>query len=158
MTNIFSLNQADYAIIDNRMKPFLAGWSAIEQYKGVEVKFPGTWNSSIHAYKYFEVIKKPGDPNYKPSEEENEIGLCLWAGWKQNDNKAASDDEIDIRLFIVGRNVLSESTKVSAEIHKLAGAPIKLYYKNKLVTDFTKSGWIKTQVDKVWIDDMRKFL
>ncbi len=158
MTRIFSLKQSDYANIDNRLKPFLTGWSAVEYYKGTEVKFPGTWNSSIHAYKYFEEIKKPGDSNYKPTEEENEIGLCLWAGWKQDDKNTASDDEIDIRLFIREKDVLSGSTKVSAEIHKLAGAPIKLFYKNKMVTDFMSEGWIKSPVDKVWKDDMRKYL
>jgi len=176
---IFSLNPNDYANIDARLIPFLQGWTAEEEYKNQKVYFPGTWNSSIHPYKYFEEIKKSGDANYNPSEEENEIGLCLWAGWKQDDNTAASDDEIDIRLFIFGKDVLSGQNKVSAEIHKLAGAKIILFYNGKLVTDFTKSvtekkletvgfGWWKTtkeitttktvEESKIWIDDITKFL
>lgn len=166
MTRIFSLDEIDYDSIDKRLKPFLKGWYAVQQYKGQKVEFPGTWNSSIHPYKYFEEIKKPGDANYDAAEAENEIGLCLWAGWKQDDNKGASDDEIDIRLFIMGLDVRSGKNKVSAEIHKLAGADISLYYNNKLVTDFTQSErkqvfwWhttVKVEKPKIWIDDMTEF-
>lgn len=77
MTRIFSLKETDYDSIDKRLKPFLKGWYAVQYYKGQKVEFPGTWNSSIHPYKYFEEIKKEGDPNYDPAEAENEIGLCL---------------------------------------------------------------------------------
>lgn len=176
---IFSLDPDDYSKIDDRLIPFLNGWTAEENYKNKKVLFPGTWNSSIHPYKYFEEIKKPGDPNYDSREEENEIGLCLWAGWKQDDNKAASDDEIDIRLFILGKDVLSGKNKISAEIHKMAGAEISLSYNGKHITNFTKNvqipveksvkvGWweskkivYETQIveeSKIWIEDMVKFL
>lgn len=176
---IFSLDPDDYGKIDDRLIPFLQGWTAKEEYKNKIVCFPGTWNSSIHAYKYFEEIKKSGDSNYDPKEAENEIGLCLWAGWKQDDNRAASDDEIDIRLFILGKDVLSGKNKVSAEIHKLAGAKISLFYNGKLVTDFTKTitetkmesagfGWWITkkpvtntktiEKPKIWVEDMTKYL
>lgn len=93
--------------------------------------------------------------------------MCLWAGWKQDDNKAASDDEIDIRLFIMGLDVRSGKNKVSAEIHKLAGADISLFYNNKLVTDFTQTEkkqvfWrnitVKVEKPKIWIDNMTLFL
>jgi len=77
MVSKFSLDENDYNNIDPRMKPFLKGWKVIQNYKGQKVTIPGTWDSGIFPVKYFEVIKKPGDPNYPGNDDENEIGLTL---------------------------------------------------------------------------------
>jgi len=157
-SSIFSLKLSDYQNIDVRFKPFLNGWYAEEVYKGTIVKFPGTWNSKIFPYRYFEVFKKPGDPNYNLSESENEKCLCMWAGWKEDNDSGAYDDELDIRLWITGKDVLNTTKKkVSAEIFKTGGAPITLKFKDKLVIKF-KGGFLNPNLDKVWIDDMTSFL
>lgn len=160
MVAIFSLKRSDYQNIDGRLKPFLTGWRAVETYKGKKVEFPGTWNSEIFPYRYFEVIKEPGSPNYDPSETENEKCLCLWAGWKEANDSGAYDDELDIRLWIRGKDVLNTTkNKVSAEIFKTAGAPISLYFKNKLITNFTKKQLFgASESTKTWIEDITKFL
>ena len=158
MPSIFSLKLADYQNIDVRLKPFLNDWYAVETYNGQRVEFPGTWDSKIFPYRYFEVVKKPGDPNYNPSESENEKCLCMWAGWKEANDSGAYDDELDIRLWMRGKDVLDTTKKkVSAEIFKTAGAPITLKFKNKLVTEF-KGSFLNPNLDKIWIDDMTKFL
>lgn len=143
---VFSLQESDYESIDTRLKPFIKGWQVIEQYKGRTVYIPPDWKSSVFPYRYFEVVKTPSDDNYSPDESENEICLCLWAGWK------GYDDEVDIRLWIRGKAVLDKSqSKVSAEIFKTSGAPMKLYYNGKLITDFRS--FICTK-DKIWIDSL----
>ena len=143
--SIFSLDWPDYSQIDTRLDPFKADWSMVEYYKGKEVNIPGDWNSSFHPAKFFQVIKKPGDPNY--SEAENEIGLTIWGGWK------GYDHEVEINLFIRGKDVLSGKKHVSAEILKCGGAQMKVFHKGALITDFTETDWwIKKKVDKVWVD------
>lgn len=137
--------QADIDRIDPRIKKHLDGWQLYETYKGQNVKIPSDWNSEVFPYKYCEVYKDANSPN--PGEEENEIQLYLSCGWR------GYDDEVVIVLMIVGKNVLDGTNKVSAEIHKMSGAPMKLYKNNKLITDFTKqSFWRKEQLDKVWIE------
>ena len=77
--------------------------------------------------------------------------MSLWAGW------AGYDHEVEINLFIMGKDVLSKSKKVSAEILKTGGAKMSLMWNKKLVTNFEKQEWFYTiAVDKVWIDDMNK--
>jgi len=164
----FSLDINYYADIDSRLQPFLKDWKVNEFYKEKTVTIPGTWNAEIFPVKYFEVIKELGESNYDPSGAENEIGLTLWAGWKEYDNSGAYDHEIEINLFIIGKDVTDEKDyKISAEIIKAGGADMKVFFKEKLVTDFTiqqqKKVWwmieiIKSNVDKVWIHDMRNFL
>lgn len=164
----FSLNVKDYDDIDSRLYQFLKDWKVIQQYKNQTVTMPGTWNSEIFPVKYFEVIKKPGDPNYDPNETENEIGLTLWAGWKEYDNSGAYDHEVEINLFILGKDVNDQKNfKISAEILKAGGAEMKVFFKNSLVTDFTKNQlkkvwWTiettKSEVDKIWIADMTSYL
>lgn len=148
---IFSLNPADYDKIDQRFDKYLKGWKLVEYYKGDMVVIPDDWKSDIFPYRYFEVVKKPGDVNFRPDEQENEKCLCLWAGWK------GYDDECDIRLWIRGKNVLDTTkTKVSAEIFKTGGAPMKLFFNDILVTNFTKRlSWFGLcAIDKFWIDDL----
>ena len=159
-SSIFSLKLSDYQNIDERFKPFLNGWYAEEVYNRKIVKFPGTGKSKIFPYRYFEVIKEPGDENYNPDEPEsdNEKCLCLWAGWKEENDSGAYDDEVDIRLWIRKKAVLDTTKKkVSAEIFKTAGSPITLKFKNKLVTNF-KGGFLNPNLDKVWIEDMNRYL
>ena len=84
MPSIFSLDVNDYQNIDSRLKPFLSGWKVEEIYKGKTINIPATWNSSVFPVKYFKVIKTDTDPN--AGEDENEIGLTLWEGWKEDDN------------------------------------------------------------------------
>ena len=137
--------QADLDRIDPRIKKHLEGWKLVEQYKGKTVNVPPDWNSEVFPYKYCEVYKSPTDPN--PGEEENEIQLYLSFGWR------GYDDEVIIVLMIVGKNVLDGTNKVSAEIHKMSGADMKLYKNNKLITDFTKQNmWWKEPLDKVWVE------
>ena len=147
--SIFSLDKSDYANIDPRLKPYLHEWYAIQKYKGQTVKFysdtKGTWGAEIFPYRYFEVIKQPKDENYKPGGEEDEIVLCLWAGWP------GYDDEIDIRLHIRGSDVKSKVNKVSAEILNTGGAPITLYRQGKKICEFNRGWW---QKDKVWIEKL----
>lgn len=89
--------------------------------------------TQIFPFRYFEVVKKPSDHNYREDESENEKCLCLWAGWR------GYDDECEIILWIRGKAAQDTTQKkVSAEIFKTGGAPIKLFYKGKLVTDFKK--------------------
>ncbi len=150
--SIFSLEESKYrGIIDRRIEHFMHGWQLVEEYKGQVVDIPGDWDSSIHPVKYFEVIKEEGDVNN--SEDENEISLTLWAGWK------GYDHEVEINLFIRGRAVNKTTIyHVSAEILKAGGAKMKLYWNDKLVTNFTKKGWFSDlEVDKVWIDNMYVF-
>jgi len=148
-THIFSTQDEDYSTIDDRLKPYLKGWVAVQKYKGKTVEFfsdrLGTWGAEIFPYRYFKVIKEPNSPNYKPNGEEDEIVLCLWAGWRNY------DDEIDIRLHIRGANVESGVNKVSAEILNTGGAPITLFFRGRKIAEFNKSWFGK---DKIWIDKL----
>ena len=146
--SILSVNESDYSGIDSRLKPFLKGWKIAEIYKGQTVNLPPDWNSAIFPFRYYEVIKNPGDFNYNADESENEICLSLWAGWK------GYDDECEINLWITGKAVLDKTqTKISAEIYKTSGADMKLFYNNKLVTNF--KSWLY-KLDKVWTEDISK--
>lgn len=132
--------------IDKRIKPFLTGWKVIQNYKGKRVEIPNQWNSSEDVVKYFQVVKTKNDPNN--AEEENEIGATIWLGW------TGYDHEVEINLFIVGKDVLSGANKVSAEIIKTGGAFMDLYHNGNWITNFTKRNWWGnyTNEDKVWIN------
>lgn len=131
--------------VDYRMKPFLSGWKVIQQYKGQRVEIPNQWNSSEDIVKYFQVIKTENDPNN--SEDENEIGATIWLGW------TGYDHEVEINLFISGKDVKSGANKVYAEILKTGGAFMTLYHNGNKVTDFTKRHWwIVENKDKVWVE------
>ena len=149
---IFSLKWDDYLDqIDERLLPYTEGWELIETYKGKTVKIPPDWDSGFFPDRYFQVIKRPGDPN--SDESENEISLRVEGGWR------GYDSEVIINLFITGKDVLSGRPKVSAEILKAGGAPMVLKFHKNPVTDFTQKSWFSTiPKDKVWIDDMRGFL
>lgn len=128
-------------------------WQLIEKYNGQDVVIPGHQGSDVELVKYFQVVKKPGDPFYNENQEDNEIGLTIWFGWP------GYDHECEVNLFIRGKDVLGSRNVVAAEILKTGGAPMKLYYKGKLVTDFTKNTWVSKQnIDKVWIPNLYKFL
>ncbi len=127
----------DYRRIDSRFLPYLDDWLVVEEYKGKTVRIPGTWNSSISPFNYYEVIKLAGDPNSR--EEENEKELSLACGWKNN--TGLFDREVQINLRIEGKNVLNGSSKVSAEIIKCGGASMKVYFNNKLITNFSSKAW-----------------
>lgn len=140
--------------VDERMKSFLTGWQLKTIYEGTSVDIPGHSNSSFDPVKYFQVVKKPGEPFYREDQRDNEIGLTLWAHWP------GYDHECEVNLFIQGKGVLDKKNfKISAEILKTGGAEMKLYHNNKLVTDFKEKRWTGTIVkDKVWIPDMKQFL
>ena len=126
----------DYRRIDSRFLPYLDDWYIVEDYKGSQVKIPGTWNSSIAPFNYYEVIKMAGDPN--SSEEENEKEISLACGWKNN--TGLFDREVQINLRIEGKDVLNGG-KVRAEIIKCGGASMRVFFNNKLVTNFTSKVW-----------------
>jgi len=137
--------QMDLDKIDPRLQGYINGWQLVEEYKGKTVRIPSDWNSEIYPYKYFEVYKTSNDPN--AGESENEIQLYLAGGWR------GYDDEVVIVVMILGYDVLGEDDKISAEIYKFGGAPMKLYHNNKLITDFKKQTyWWKEPQDKVWIE------
>ena len=151
--SIFSLNWEDYLDqIDPRLLHYTDGWKLIEFYKGQTVEIPPTWNSGFFPDRYFQVIKRPNDPN--ADESENEISLRIEGGWK------GYDSEVIINLFIIGKNVKSDKNHVSAEILKAGGADMVLKFRGRTVTDFVKQEywWKKHKIDKVWIDDMKEFL
>lgn len=168
MVSKFSLDVEEYQDIDPRLKLFLKGWKVIQNYKNQKVTIPGTWNSEIFPVKYFEVIKNPNDANYPGDESENEIGLTLWAGWKEKDNSGCYDHEVEINLFILGKDVKNKSHyKIGAEILKAGGADMTVFYDGKKVTDFTKTEYrkvwwntekIQITADKIWISNMKKYV
>lgn len=138
--------------IDTRLLPFLDGWLLREVYHNDIVEIPGHPGSSFDPIKYFQVVKKPGEPFYSESERDNEIGLTLWAHWK------GYDHECEVNLFVAGKDVLSGRNKVSAEILKTGGAKMELYWNNDLITTFQQRVWFDTKtLDKVWIDDITIF-
>ena len=140
--------------IDDRLRPFLRDWQLKTIYEGTTVDIPGHSNSSFDPVKYFQVIKKPGEPFYRQDQRDNEIGLTMWAHWP------GYDHECEVNLFITGKGVLdSGEYQIGAEILKAGGATMKLYYKDKLVTDFTERNWFGlTPKDKIWVPDMKLFL
>lgn len=150
---IFSLDWPDYTgKIDQRLLPFADKWKLIEYYKGHKVRIPPDWDSGFFPDRYFQVIKKPDDPN--SDESENEVSLRIEGGWK------GYDSEVIINLFISGKDVLSDSTKVSAEILKTGGADMILLFNNRQVTNFRKKIplWHVQNLSKIWVDDMSIFL
>lgn len=140
--------------IDERIKPFLKDWQLKTIYEGTSVDIPGHSNSRFDPIKYFQVIKKPGEPFYREDQRDNEISVTLWAHWP------GYDHECEVNLFIQGKGVMDKNNyKISAEILKTGGANMKLYFKNKLVTDFKEKAWFSSIAkDKIWIDDMKLFL
>ncbi len=140
--------------VDDRIKPFLKNWQLKTIYEGTTVDIPGHSNSSFDPVKYFQVVKKPGEPFYREDERDNEIGLTLWAHWP------GYDHECEVNLFVTGKGVLDDNNyRINAEILKTGGATMKLYFKNKLMTDFTQKSWFgSVPKDKVWINDMKPFL
>lgn len=130
---VFPYTKRDKSKIDPRLLPYLDGWKLVEQYKGKDIIIPPTWDSKFTVVKYFEVYKEANDVN--PGEEENEIGLRIEGGWWPYDT------EVIIEMRIAGYDVLDEVNKVSAEIYKAGGAPMKLYHDGKLITDFKERRW-----------------
>ena len=129
---------ADYNKVDNRFMPYVDGWKVRQRNKGKTVEIPGTWNAEIFPFNYYEVIKIKGDPNF--SEDENEKELSLACGWRGKD-EGMFDREVQINLRIAGRDVLSNSCRVRAEIIKMGGAPMEVFFNGNFITDF---------YDKVW--------
>ncbi len=128
----------DYRRIDPRFLPYLDDWKVVQNYKGKIVTIPGTWNAEIWTYNYYEVIKVLGDPNFK--EEENEKELSLACGWRGLGGMY--DREVQINLRIEGKQVNDlVDCRIRAEIIKMGGAPMKVYFNNKLITDFYDHFW-----------------
>ena len=119
--------------IDPRIRMAMEAWHVAEDYRGGIVRIPGTWNSEIYPYKYFEIYKIPGGNN--PGESENEIQLYLSCGWR------GTDDEVVIVLKLAGTEVLDGTNNVHAEIYKFGSAKMKVFRHNKLVTNFTRRWW-----------------
>ena len=135
-------------MIDTRFLPFIKNWKIEETYKNKKVAIP-----DINPFNYYEVLDKPG-------QIENEKQLSLWCGWTGNSQQGDYDAEVIINLRIEGQNVLNlNANKVSAEIIRSGGAPMKVYFNNKFVTDFT-SPFLLTRVPNGYqtIDDMNIYL
>ena len=151
--NKTKIPNSDY--MDLRMIQFLEmhSWKLVQKYKNETVVIPGHPGSDVELVKYFQVVKKPGEPFYSENQEDNEIGLTLWFGWP------GYDHEVEVNLFIRGKDVTGSRNVVSAEILKCGGAPMSVSYRGKVLTDFKKNTWVGRQnVDKVWIPDLHKFL
>ena len=147
--SIYPFTSNDKVRIDDRLRQFTYGWFLHTIYEGESVDIPGHTNSDFSVVKYFEVVKKPGDPFYRTDERDNEIGMTLWAWWP------GYDHEVEINLFIRGKDVLSGKNKVSAEILKCGGAEMELYHNNAHITNFTKKDWFSLKPsDKIWISEM----
>lgn len=121
-------------LIDSRFLPFMKDWTIEETYKNQNVVIP-----DINPFNYYEVLDKPG-------ETENEKQLSLWCGWTGNSPSGDYDAEVIINLRIDGKNALNQNVKkVSAEILRSGGAPMKVNFNNKLVTDFTQMVTVPVQ-------------
>ena len=146
----------DYNKIDRRFYPYLDDWKVVEYYKGRHVTIPGTWNAEIFVCNYYEVIKIATDPN--SNEDENEKEVTLACGWRDKLD-GMFDREVQINLRISGRDVLSNSCRVSAEIMKCGGAPMEVFFDNQLITDFhDKVWWSKNPNGYQTISDMQDYL
>jgi hypothetical protein len=135
---------ADFAQMDPRIRKAVEGWKVVTKpRKGLTVMIPGTWNSEIYPYKYFEIYKKDTDPN--PGEEENEIQCYLSCGWR------GTDDEVLIILLLLGKSVLDRSAPVVAEIYKCTAADVKVFRDRKIITDFKEKflWFFKRKINKV---------
>lgn len=144
---IYPITNESELLYDERLIPFVKGWSATTKYKEQEVKIPGTWNSDFIVDRYFKVVKSPDSPN--SGESENEICLVLMGGWHPY------DVEVIIQLFIRGTDVSDGTNKVSAEIIKTSGNDMTLFHNNKKVTNFKKRYYgFHKRIDKVWIDNL----
>ena len=150
--------QRDFADVvtktsDDRMTPYLNGWSLWEHYdKDTHIPNQDDPTAQFEPVRYFKVIKKHGELNYREDERDNEICLTLFAHWR------GYDHECEVNLFITGPAVKSgKGGKVSAEILKVGGAPMRVMWNGKTVTDFQENEWFYTKsIDKDWIDDMSK--
>ena len=69
------------------------------------------------------------------------------------------DREVQINLRIEGKDVLSGSDRVKAEIMKCGGAPMKVYFNNYLITNFEdKVWWYSTTNGYQTVEDMSVYL
>lgn len=145
---IFKLDfsKDDYHSMDARIRDAIHNWRILMKTdrKGNVVSIPGTWNAIVYPYKYFEIYKKPYDPN--PGEDENEIQCYLSCGWR------GCDDEVVIVLTLLGKAVNDKSQPVNAEIYKFGGNDMEVYYKNKLITNFHEKFWkfFRRKTDKAY--------
>lgn len=148
----------DLRRIDPRFQPYLDDWKVIQRYKGKIVNIPNTWGAEIWPYNYFEVIKHPDDPNVGRQQEEDEKELSLACGWR--DGSGMYDREVQINLRIEGKHVLNIShSRVKAEIIKMGGAPMKVYFNGNLITDFYDHfWWYKNPNGYQTINDMSIYL
>lgn len=145
--SIFPFNYQDRERVDVRLQSYLDNWQLNTIYEGTPVNIPGHSNSRIDVIKYFQVIKRPGDPFYREDERDNEIGMTLWAWWP------GYDHEVEINIFISGKAVLNGKIKVHAEILKCGGASMELFHNDQFITNFTKKEWFSLNpVDKVWTE------
>src|SRR5690349_16361618 len=110
--------------IDQRFKRFMTGWKVVEIYKGNTVIIP-----DYVPFNYFEVTDKPDGI-------ENEKQLSIWCGWAGRTNRVDIDGlydaEVIINLRISGQDVLGTGDSVTAEILKSGGAPMQVYWNDKL--------------------------
>jgi hypothetical protein len=137
---------------DSRLTKFIDGWQLKSIYEGTTVDIPGFEGSIFNVIKYFQVIKKEGEPFYREDERDNEIGMTLWAHWP------GYDHECEVNLFIAGKDVLNGTNKVSAEILKCGGADMELLREGRLITNFKTKHWWPKPINKIWIPDLDLFL
>lgn len=135
----FSINSTDFSPeelnrIDERIRAAMMGWSVHTYTPGRGwMNLENLWGGEIYPYRYFEVIKEPGDPN--PGEQGNEIQCYLSCGWR------GMDDEAQIWLTLLGHAVLDDTAPVMAVLYYTADNPVEIFRDGKLVTDFTQYGY-----------------
>jgi hypothetical protein len=123
-----AMSEQDLSKVDPRIMKFLTGWNIIEQYEGKPVSLPD----------YIPI-------NYYEDSDNQEKQLTLWCGWKGTppQDSGQYDQEVIINLRIDGP-AFSDLTQdsVDAEFLKSGGAPMEVYFKGNLVTNFTETAQV----------------
>jgi len=120
--------QADIDKIDPRFLKFLKGWRIEEIYENNTVIIP-----RFDIYNYFEFTDNP---------QEMEKQLSIWCGWDKVENGVVTgleDAEVEINLRLENDAIANNIDSVHGEITKHGDAPMKVFFNNKLVTDFTET-------------------
>lgn len=143
------ISAEDIAKFDIRIQEAMKHWKVVMIHKGSEVHIPGTWGAEIYPTRYYEIYKNLGDVN--PGEDENEISAYLSCGW------VGCDDEVVITLNLLGYSALDPEGEVSAEIYKFGADKCKVYYRDKLVTNFTEKFlyFFKRDISKAYATSLK---
>lgn len=145
--SIYPFRQNDFGRVDVRLRDYMDKWQLKTINEGADISVND--DSKVDIIKYFQFIKKPGDPSYTTDEQYNKIGMTLWA-WL-----VGFDHKVEINLFINGPDVLSGKDRIQAKFLKCSDDDMELYHNGKLITNFTEKGRFSLKaVSKVWIDDL----